>query len=118
MREGRKNSYTFIASIEGDAVKPKHYEMIGYNSLLGSHYDRYYVTYSNFMTPINGTIPISYFDDVIKGGYLLLYYLCMIFDIYDCVKFSTLQNYIFNSMVLLSQGWQDPFYIALVFLAL
>ena len=27
---------------------PVHYEMKGYNTLLGSHYDHYYVTYSDF----------------------------------------------------------------------
>ena len=65
--ERRKNTYTFTVSMENDVVKPVRYEMIGYNSLLGSHYDRYYVTYTNYMEPANKTIPIQNFDDVIKG---------------------------------------------------
>ena len=36
---------------EGIAV-PIHYEMKGYNSLLGSHYDHYYLSYENFSPEI------------------------------------------------------------------
>lgn len=35
-------------------VKPVHYEMLGYDTLLGSHYDKYemdFVDYSNEMPP-------------------------------------------------------------------
>ena len=37
----------WLREVEGVLV-PVHYEMRGYNSLLGSHYDHYYITYSNF----------------------------------------------------------------------
>jgi len=44
----RKNTYTlYVNSITGE---PLYYEMIGYDSLLGSHYDKYYIEYFNFNT--------------------------------------------------------------------
>jgi len=44
----KKNTYTFyINSVTG---APLYYEMFGYDSLLGSHYDKYYVEYFNFNT--------------------------------------------------------------------
>ena len=39
---GRKNTYNMYVDESG---KPVRYEMYGYNSLLGSHYDRYYLDY-------------------------------------------------------------------------
>merc|ERR1719427_1726500 len=33
---------------KGDLAVPVHYEMRGYNSLLGSHFDHYYLSYDNF----------------------------------------------------------------------
>lgn len=45
----KANKYTmWLKTVEGVAV-PVHYEMRGYNTLLGSHYDHYYVTYENFV---------------------------------------------------------------------
>ncbi|MGH0133973.1 UNVERIFIED_CONTAM: hypothetical protein FKN15_062723 [Acipenser sinensis] len=41
----KKNTYTLWVS---SAVVPLHYEMRGYNTLLGSHYDKYEVDYSDF----------------------------------------------------------------------
>jgi len=42
------NKYTmWVETVEGVAV-PVYYEMRGYNNLLGSHYDHYFVTYQNF----------------------------------------------------------------------
>eukprot|EP00088_Acartia_fossae_P055246 TRINITY_DN6412_c1_g2_i2.p1 TRINITY_DN6412_c1_g2~~TRINITY_DN6412_c1_g2_i2.p1 ORF type:complete len:549 (+),score=136.05 TRINITY_DN6412_c1_g2_i2:48-1694(+) len=42
------NRYTmWVREVEGVYI-PVHYEMRGYNNLLGSHYDHYYVTYDNF----------------------------------------------------------------------
>ena len=42
------NKYTmWIREVEGVTI-PVHYEMRGYNSLLGSHYDHYFLTYENF----------------------------------------------------------------------
>ena len=66
MIEERKNTYTLVVSTDGDTITPVRYEMIGYNSLLGSHYDRYYVTYTNYEHR-NGSIPLSVFDEVTKG---------------------------------------------------
>merc|ERR1719376_1652739 len=39
-----------VRSLTGkeDLAVPIHYEMRGYNSLLGSHFDHYYLTYENF----------------------------------------------------------------------
>lgn len=42
----KKNVYTFYQTI--DSRDPVRYEMIGYDSLLGSHYDKYYVDYNVF----------------------------------------------------------------------
>lgn len=44
----KKNTYTFY--VDQKTGNPLYYEMIGYDSLLGSHYDRYYVEYYNFDT--------------------------------------------------------------------
>jgi C1A family cysteine protease len=42
----KKNTYTmYVNSVTGE---PLYYEMIGYDSLLGSHYDKYYVEYFKF----------------------------------------------------------------------
>jgi len=46
--EDKVNKYTmWIREVEG-VIIPVHYEMKGYNNLLGSHYDHYFVTYQNF----------------------------------------------------------------------
>ncbi|KAK3803950.1 hypothetical protein RRG08_059813 [Elysia crispata] len=48
--EGKKvNTYTFWASAEDN--RPMRYEMMGYDSLIGSHYDKYYVDYESFVAP-------------------------------------------------------------------
>ena len=44
----KKNTYTFYVS--SSTGEPLHYEMIGYDSLLGSHYDRYYIDYHGYST--------------------------------------------------------------------
>jgi len=42
----KKNTYTmYVNTVTGE---PLYYEMIGYDSLLGSHYDRYYVEYFKY----------------------------------------------------------------------
>jgi hypothetical protein len=49
VKEGdKKNTYTFY--LNAKTGEPLYYEMIGYDTLLGSHYDRYYVEYFNFNT--------------------------------------------------------------------
>ncbi|MBN3301917.1 CFAD protein, partial [Amia calva] len=49
MEGHKKNTYTLWVSnsTEGSAF-PLHYEMMGYNTLLGSHYDKYEVDYTEF----------------------------------------------------------------------
>ncbi|XP_066530853.1 digestive cysteine proteinase 1-like [Hoplias malabaricus] len=47
----KKNTYRlWVTRSEGDAsvAVPHHYEMMGYNTLLGSHYDKYLIDYSDF----------------------------------------------------------------------
>ena len=39
------NRYTMWLKYKDDIAVPVHYEMKGYNTLLGSHYDHYYVRY-------------------------------------------------------------------------
>jgi len=47
VQEGdKKNTYTFYINSKTGA--PAYYEMIGYDSLLGSHYDKYYIEYFNY----------------------------------------------------------------------
>lgn len=46
----KKNTYKFwVKRVEGTNLTiPVHYYMLGYDTLLGSHYDRYDITYINF----------------------------------------------------------------------
>ena len=56
VQEGDKtNTYNYyINSITGF---PVFYEMFGYDTLIGSHYDKYYIEYFNFKTePIDPTV--------------------------------------------------------------
>lgn len=46
--EQKKNVYTLWVTNSSCGVAPVHYEMRGYNSLLGSHYDKYEIEYSAF----------------------------------------------------------------------
>uniref|UniRef100_A0AAY4DXH4 Peptidase C1A papain C-terminal domain-containing protein n=1 Tax=Denticeps clupeoides TaxID=299321 RepID=A0AAY4DXH4_9TELE len=53
--EFKRNTYTlWVTRPEGGAsvAAPVHYEMIGYNTLLGSHYDKYLLDYSDFRTSV------------------------------------------------------------------
>ncbi|XP_033113650.1 digestive cysteine proteinase 2-like isoform X2 [Anneissia japonica] len=60
---GKKtNTYTFMVS-QTQPPRPVRYEMIGYDTLIGSHYDRYYVDYYVYSTK-----PIDDFQfDLPKG---------------------------------------------------
>ena len=56
----KKNTYTlWVTHSEKDAFGkkdpaiPLHYEMMGYNTLLGSHYDKYLVDYKEFSTGVD-----------------------------------------------------------------
>jgi hypothetical protein len=42
----------WVKTVEGVNI-PVHYEMRGYNNLLGSHYDHYYVSYENFSDQVS-----------------------------------------------------------------
>ena len=67
----KENVYTMYTSLTYP-VKPVHYEMLGFDSLLGSHYDKYeidYVDYSDEMPP-----PGS-FD--IPEGLFFSFYVCL-----------------------------------------
>lgn len=59
----KKNTYTLwvtrserAANITEGPFSPVHYEMMGYNTLLGSHYDKYLVDYKDFSTHVDPTI--------------------------------------------------------------
>ncbi|OPJ69850.1 digestive cysteine proteinase 1 [Patagioenas fasciata monilis] len=54
----KKNVYTLWVTNSSCGVAPVHYEMRGYNSLLGSHYDKYEIAYTEF----DNSFPPSIFD--------------------------------------------------------
>ncbi|XP_009892741.1 PREDICTED: cathepsin L1-like, partial [Charadrius vociferus] len=56
--EQKKNVYTLWVTNSSCGVAPVHYEMRGYNSLLGSHYDKYEISYTDF----DNSFPPSIFD--------------------------------------------------------
>ncbi|POI19585.1 hypothetical protein CIB84_016671, partial [Bambusicola thoracicus] len=56
--EQKKNVYTLWVTNSSCGVAPVHYEMRGYNSLLGSHYDKYEISYTDF----DNSFPPSVFD--------------------------------------------------------
>lgn len=59
----KKNTYTLWVTRaakstdgrEGPST-PLHYEMMGYNTLLGSHYDKYMVDYNVFSTHVDSNV--------------------------------------------------------------
>ena len=55
------NTYTLQVSM--DTREPKFYEMMGYDSLFGSHYDKYTITYDTYTTKFDDSV----FDSPIKG---------------------------------------------------
>lgn len=59
----KKNVYTLWVTNSSCGVAPVHYEMRGYNSLLGSHYDKYEIAYTDF----DNSFPPSIFDLPING---------------------------------------------------
>ena len=56
MQGKKKNVYTMWVQ-QSDQITPVRYEMMGYDSLLGSHFDKYYVDYMKFSnaTPPDGS---------------------------------------------------------------
>ncbi|OXB74246.1 UNVERIFIED_CONTAM: hypothetical protein H355_011698 [Colinus virginianus] len=61
--EQKKNIYTLWVTNSSCGVAPVHYEMQGYNSLLGSHYDKYEIAYTDF----DNSFPASVFDIPVNG---------------------------------------------------
>ena len=59
------NTYTMYVSVT-ESPDPVHYEMFGYDTLLGSHYDKYEVDYADYSPQMP---PPETFD--IKGLYSL-----------------------------------------------
>ena len=68
------NTYTMYASVT-ESPDPVHYEMRGYDTLLGSHYDKYEIDYADYSPHAP---PPDIFD--IKGLFYLNYFL-------HCAKF-------------------------------
>ena len=52
------NRYTMWLKYKDDIAVPVHYEMRGYNSLLGSHYDHYFVSYKHFKAAALDNSPV------------------------------------------------------------
>lgn len=59
VEEEKTNIYTLWITYDGSSPVPVKYEMSGYNTLLGSHYDHYYLDYSDYQT---NAIPDGTFD--------------------------------------------------------
>ena len=53
----KKNTYTMW--VDSKTLAPVRYEMMGYDTLLGSHYDKYFLDYSNFQ---NQSVNASVFN--------------------------------------------------------
>ena len=62
------NTYTMYASVT-EPPDPVHYEMLGYDTLLGSHYDKYEIDYADYSPQMP---PPDIFD--IKGLFLFNWY--------------------------------------------
>lgn len=85
----KKNTYRlWVARPEGGAslAKPYHYEMMGFNTLLGSHYDKYLIDYSDFSPRTNpedfnlpeGKLPILIFSHLRKMWLCFIILKCLI----------------------------------------
>ncbi|CAN9503787.1 unnamed protein product [Ophioblennius macclurei] len=68
----KKNTYTlWVSHSEGGAgvpATPLHYEMMGYNTLLGSHYDKYLVDYKEFSAKVDPSV-FSLPEGMTCGGF-------------------------------------------------
>lgn len=66
----KKNSYTLwvTRSESGADATPLHYEMMGYNTLLGSHYDKYLVDYKVFSPNVDPKV-FSLPEGMTCGGF-------------------------------------------------
>ena len=64
----KKNTYTMYTSgVKFD--QPVHYEMMGYDTLFGSHYDQYEMDYMNY----SDEAPPSSVFDIMEGLFVELY---------------------------------------------
>lgn len=64
----KKNTYTIW--VQKNTNVPVQYEMFGYDSLLGSHYDKYLLTYTNFSNSVDpAMLNIS---EIAKGDFFSL----------------------------------------------
>ena len=52
--------------VSGDTAIPVFYEMKGFNTLLGSHYDHYYMEYTQFSTDKPDPKAFDYDDEAVK----------------------------------------------------
>ncbi|KAJ3609791.1 hypothetical protein NHX12_024301 [Muraenolepis orangiensis] len=67
----KKNTYTlWVSRLEAgqDPPTPIHYEMMGYDTLLGSHYDKYLVDYQDFTTHVDPKV-FSLPEGMTCGGF-------------------------------------------------
>lgn len=66
----KKNTYTLwvTRSESGPDATPLHYEMMGYNTLLGSHYDKYLVDYKVFSANVDPKV-FSLPEGMTCGGF-------------------------------------------------
>lgn len=56
----KKNTYTmWVNSAQADAPTPVRYEMMGFDSLIGSHFDKYVLDYFQYDT---SPLPEAMFD--------------------------------------------------------
>lgn len=70
----KKNSYTMHLTMDNN---PVHYEMMGYDTLLGSHYDKYEMKYADF----SGTAPSEDIFNIPEGKHGLREY-CITVSLY------------------------------------
>ncbi|XP_048414110.1 digestive cysteine proteinase 2-like isoform X2 [Stegostoma tigrinum] len=52
----RKNTYTMWVSSSTEGPIPVHYEMKGYNTLLGGHYDKYEIDYNKLKNDVDSNV--------------------------------------------------------------
>ncbi|XP_013420646.1 digestive cysteine proteinase 1-like [Lingula anatina] len=61
----KKNTYTFY--VDSKKQIPVRYEMFGYDTLMGSHYDKYYIDYHGYLEYTNTSLNVSVFQPTVKN---------------------------------------------------
>jgi hypothetical protein len=75
----KKSTYTYYINVE--TKHPVHYEMFGYDTLIGSHFDKYTIDYYNYdENPIDSSL----FH--ITDGNLVLFYFLFLIIIYNLLN--------------------------------